>query len=295
MPSEKVDQVPLKLAIAIPSSFIDIDQSRALQTQHIGRIARAAAIFQVDEIIIYRDKPIPKQTKNLRFISRVLEYMETPQYLRKHLFGKIPELQHVGTLPPLRTPHHPLVKEAAKLRNGEIREGVAFKPKGKIVVDVGVESPLPLLQFHSTQLPRRITVRIRRDKSGRLTASPSSAPRSKFYWGYRVRGVDSSLGDFLANTSDYEFVIATRRKGSPFEEKADQIRSQWQKFRRLLLLFGSHREGLSEILQRDKVTLATVVKHSLNLVYNQGTATIRTEEAVFLGLSAFRLLEHRKI
>jgi predicted SPOUT superfamily RNA methylase MTH1 len=294
MPSKQANQAPFGLSIAIPTSFIDVDQSRAQQTQHIGRIARAVAIFQVDEIVIYLDKSNPKQMKNLKFISKVLEYIETPQYLRKHLFGKIPELQHVGRLPPLRTPHHPLVKEASKLQNGEFREGVAFTTKGKMVVDVGVESPLPLMQFKFTRKPRRITVQIQRDKSGKITAHPSSPPRFKQYWGYSVKGVESSLGDFLVNTANYKLVIATSRKGKPFTEEADKIRTQWEESHRLLLLFGSHREGLSEILSRDRVDLAAVSNTAVNLVFNQGTATIRTEEAVFIGLSAFRLLEHRK-
>lgn len=294
MPSKGLNQGSFAISIAIPTSFIDVDQSRAQQTQHIGRIARAAAIFQVDEIIIYRDKPNPKQMKNLEFICRVLEYMETPQYLRKHLFGKRSELQYVGSVPPLRTPHHPLNKKAAKLRNGEIREGVVLKIMGKLAVDVGVEAPLQLVKFKPSHLPRRITVQIRRDKSGRLTASPSSPPRFKQYWGYSIKGVESSLGDFLVNNTDYKFVIATSRKGKPFAEEADTIRRQWEIFHRLLLLFGSHKEGIKDILRREQVDLATVSNYVINLVFNQGTATIRTEEAVLIGLTTFRLLENRK-
>ncbi len=294
MLSKEANQIPFAISIAIPTSFIDVDQSREQQTQQIGRIARAAAIFQVDDIIIYRDKMNSKQMKNLQFVSRVLEYMETPQYLRKHLFGKMPDLQYVGSLPPLRTHHHPLVKESSKLRNGEFREGVVLTAKGKNVVDVGVESPLPLLQFKSTHLLQRITVQIRRDKSGKVTAHPSSPPRSKQYWGYSVKGVESSLGDFLVKKTNYPFVIATSRRGRPIAEEASKIRSQWEKFNRLLLLFGSYKEGLAEILQRDQIDVASVSNHIINLVFNQGTATIRTEEAVFMGLSAFRLLEQLK-
>ena len=66
---------------------------------------------------------------------------------------------------------------------------------------------------------------------------------------------------------------------------------QWQKHKRLLLLFGSYKDGLTEILRRENLDLMKVVKQSVNFVLNQGTATIRTDEAVILGLSAMRFLE----
>ena len=294
MASKQVQQRPLALAIAIPSSFIDVSSNKAQKTQQIGRMARAAAIFQVDEIILYRDKQNQRQTKNQQFIARVLEYVETPQYLRKHIFGRIPDLQYAGLLPPLRTPHHPLAKESAALKNGEIREGVTFVKKGKVVIDIGVESPVPLMQSEPTKIPKRITVKISRNKTGRLAVTPCSIPKDKQYWGYSVTNIESSLGRFLENNTSFPFIIATSRKGNPIEEKIDQIRNQWQSHQRLLLLFGSHREGISEILQRSKIDVSTVVTDSVNLVYKQGVATIRTEEAVLIGLTAFRFLERIK-
>ncbi|MFX1509125.1 MAG: putative RNA uridine N3 methyltransferase [Promethearchaeota archaeon] len=281
----------LSLAIAIPTSFIDVYSSKAQKTQQIGRIARASAIFQVDEILLFKDKENQKQAKNLRFISRVLEYIETPQYLRKHLFAKLPELQYVGLLPPLRTPHHPLVKKASQLKQGEMREGVVFQHRGKLMVDVGVESPLPLVKSNLTKFPKRITVQITRTKTGNLIATQSSPPRFQQYWGFNVRCLDLPLGKFLQENHEYKYVIATSRKGKPVEELSREIGVKWQNHKRLLLIFGSYDEGLSEILQREQIDVAKVVDCSVNLVRNQGTATIRTEEAVQIGLTVFRYLE----
>ena len=291
MTAQTVNQRPLSISIGIPTSFIDVYQNKALKTQQIGRIARAAAIFQVDEILLYRDKQNQKQTKNMQLISRILEYMETPQYLRKHLFGRIPELQFVGLLPPLRTPHHPLSKKVKDLKNGEIREGVVFQKKGKPVVDVGVEAPLPLTNTPTSQVSNRITVRIHRNKSRQLQANPVSSQQHKQYWGYAVTRLDSSLGKFLTTNTRYPYVVATSRRGTPLEAQANNTMKQWQKHKRLLLLFGSYKDGLTEILRRENLDLMKVVKQSVNFVLNQGTATIRTEEAVILGLSAMRFLE----
>ncbi len=294
MSPKEVDRSPLAISIAIPTSFIDVYPNKAQRTQQIGRIARAVVIFQVDEIILYRDRLDKRQAKNLEFISRVLEYMETPQYLRKYLFGKIPDLQYAGLLPPLRTPHHPLAKKSTELRTGEVREGVTYLEKGKLVVDVGVETPIPIVQSKAIQLRQRITVQINRNRSGKLIATPHFSSRLDLYWGYAIRRLESSLGEFLTHRNKFEFIIATSRKGSPLQAYANSIRSNWRKSKRLLLLFGSYKEGLGEILQREKIDVVSVVNHLINLVLNQGTATIRTEEAVLIGLSAFRFLERQK-
>lgn len=50
------------------------------------QIARAAAIFQVDEIVVYGDESArgnPGWGDPNLFFARLLQYMEMPQYLRK--------------------------------------------------------------------------------------------------------------------------------------------------------------------------------------------------------------------
>jgi predicted SPOUT superfamily RNA methylase MTH1 len=291
MTAKKSSNTPLSLSIAIPSSFIDVYSSKAQKTQQIGRIARAAAIFQVDEILVYLDRETREQARNQQLITRVLEYVETPQYLRKHLFAKISELQYAGLLPPLRTPHHPLEKHSGALKQGEIRDGYAFKEKNLRVIDVGVESFLPLLDAQSIDLPTRMTVRISRTKSGDLETRPSRPPRPSIYWGYKVTGIQSLFGEFLLKSSSNGYIVALSRKGAAIRKKRDLLHRQWKQANRLLLLFGSHKEGLAEILEREGYRLSSVANHTINLLSHQGVATIRTEEAVGIGLAVFRLIE----
>lgn len=287
----KSKSTPLSLSIAIPSSFIDIDANKAQKTEHIGRIGRNAAIFRVDEIIVYLDRKTRKQNENSQLITRILEYMETPQYLRKHLFGKMPELQYAGLLPPLRTPHHPLERRAKLLKTGEIREGYAYLAEGKPVVELGVEFPLPLQKVHPAKLPMRMTVQIAREKPHMLVAYSCDAPPPSVYWGYRVITPNLLLGEFLINNPKYEFIVNTTRKGELITTKAKALYKQWCKAKRLLLLFGSHKEGLPEILSREGHKISSITDCSINLIPLQGVATVRTEEAVIIGLSTFRLLE----
>ena len=282
---------PLHLSFAIPSSFLDIYSNRNQQTQQIGRIARAAAIFHVNEILVYQDANNTIQRRNSQLITRVLEYMETPQYLRKHLFGKLRELRYVGLLPPLRTPHHPLEKHARNLKNGEIREGFAYEDKQKIVVDVGVEKPLLLMEKYSKKLPSRITVQIHRSDNGRLIAQPCNPPDASIYWGYKIRQIQQPLTDFLQKSSSYKLVIAATRKGELVDNQVTSLRRAWQKAGHLLLLFGSHEEGLDVIFRRMGHDLSSITKHQVNFLAHQGVATIRVEEAVLIGLATFRLIE----
>ena len=86
-------------SIAIPASLVsDVPHLRE-KTAKIGLIGRSAAIFRVDEIVIYEDG----RGGDAELIRAILTYMETPQYLRKALIGMRPELRYAGILPPLRT------------------------------------------------------------------------------------------------------------------------------------------------------------------------------------------------
>ena len=106
----------MKLSIAIPASTISDTPHLREKTAKIGLIGRAAAIFRVDEIIVYPDNPRANQREDLDFIALLLNYLETPQYLRKRLFKIEPRLQFAGILPPLRTPHHPVSGKTADLK-----------------------------------------------------------------------------------------------------------------------------------------------------------------------------------
>ena len=105
-----------KLAIALPSSFVSEPKHLRKKTNIIGIVGRAASIFRVDEIILFKDKP-----DEAKLIKTILGYMESPQYLRKIIYRKIPELRYVGALPPLRTPHHPLKDKLKGLWWGLLR------------------------------------------------------------------------------------------------------------------------------------------------------------------------------
>ena len=69
------------ISIAVPASMVSEIAHIREKTIVLGQLGRAAGIYRVDEIIIYRDDP-----DESLLMKYVLGYLETPQYLRKHLF-----------------------------------------------------------------------------------------------------------------------------------------------------------------------------------------------------------------
>lgn len=71
--------------MAVSASCIENAQHIELATWLAGQIARAAAVFNVDEVVVIDESnPQPGQVgKAAALLARVLQHMETPQYLRK--------------------------------------------------------------------------------------------------------------------------------------------------------------------------------------------------------------------
>lgn len=275
------------VSIAIPASLVsDVPHLRE-KTSKIGIVGRAAAIFGVEEIIIYKDEPEADQRSEIDLIVTLLRYMETPQYLRKRLFKLRPELQYAGILPPLRTPHHPLSKKATDLKVGEYREGVtiAHVKKGTLV-DIGVGKPALVLS--RIPIGERVTVKI--VSVGEQVAADIIKRREiPFYWGYTASVWNGSFGS-LAKSVRFDLKIATSKYGSPFMEVKDKIAEKWKKAEKVLIGFGAPDKGLFEIVKREGLNLTEVVDFVVNTIPRQWTETVRTEEALIASLAVFNCL-----
>lgn len=277
-----------KLCVAIPASIVsDVPHLRE-KTMKIGWIGRALAIFRVDEVIIYPDMPEIDQSSDLNLVSTILSYLETPQYIRRRLFGIMPELRYAGILPPLRTPHHPTRRRKKDLVVNEFREGVVVAEKRDLIlVDVGVEDPIPVL---GARLPvgARVTVKIIEDGSSpkAVLASREEIP---IYWGYKVTTSRAPLGQTIKD-GDFDLVIATSKYGDPFMSVKDAILDRWRRSRRVLIAFGAPTQGLYEIVRREGFELNELADFVVNTIPRQATETVRTEEAIYATLSILNLL-----
>lgn len=297
------------VSIALPGSILDNAQSPELRTYLAGQIARAAVVFNVDEIIIFdetgsADRDIDgefhgvgkKGQANVQ-MARILQYLECPQYLRKSFFPQHSDLQYAGILNPLDSPHHMRASDSATYREGVVlQKPVQNKPGKGSFVNVGL---LKEVQIDRVLQPGvRVTVKMleqnpERKKLKGTVVSPST-PRTEagLYWGYSVR-VASGLGDVFTACpykGGYDLTIGTSDKGESVDDfNADD-------FRHALIVFGGLK-GLEASLESDETLDIDdpnlLFQYYLNTCPNQGSRTIRTEEAILITMSALRNKLHK--
>lgn len=279
-----------KASVAIPASVVsDVPHLRE-KTSKVGLIGRAAAIFRIDEIIVYPDNSKADQTQEMDLIALLLSYIDTPQYLRKRLFKLEPGLQYAGILPPLRTAHHPLNRTVKRLKIGEFREGVTLSRKEEgTLVDIGVEQPA-IVEGNQLQVGKRVTVKITK-VTGQVEAELVYRDAVPAFWGYTVTRVEQPLGRIL-KSRDFDLAIATSRYGRPFSEIAEEISERSKKAKTVFVAFGAPNLGLHEIVGHEGLDLEGLVDFVVNTIPLQGTETVRTEEALIASLAILNLRLH---
>ncbi|CAI2369604.1 unnamed protein product [Moneuplotes crassus] len=295
-PVSKVEKKTHTLSIVIPASIIDNAQSFELKTYLVCQIARAAVIYCVDEIIIVESRgrysSSLAKSNPTEFFVRNLEYLETPPYLRKALFPVCPELKFSGLMNPLNTPHHFKPDEWSQFREGVVINRPSKKGNGSWVstglkkdtqVDLLIEEGTRVtVKFHETDFTKK------KHYEGTVVSTEEASQELDKYWGYTVRVAENINQCFSDSPYEggYDCLLGTSDKGE-FVEDADF--SQFQGVKHALLFFGGL-EGIEGLIEHDEsVNLqpeeAGKLFHKyLNTCPNQGTWTIRTEEAILISL-----------
>jgi len=287
------------LSICVPGSVCAQAQSLELATKVAGQIARAAAIFRVDEIIVLdvQDGARPKVSEirsGADFLARVLQYLETPQYLRRVLIPVHKDLRFAGMLPPLDAPHQPRQHEWLEYREGAVVEDVATPgAETSTLANVGLDRDVRM--DYSVPKGMRVTVAMGPSAPAADTGEPyegslvsPSAPRERagLYWGYSIRiarGLSSVFTE-CPFEEGYDVTVGTSEHGSAEEPSLPA-------FKHALVAFGGI-EGLEQAAESDAALEvkdpACLFDHYLNTCANQGSRTIRTEEAVLISLCALQ-------
>lgn len=297
------------ISIAVPGSILDNAQSPELRTNLAGQIARAACIYKVDEVVVYDDKGEATEDEKKRKIrrddvlgegrpgclqlARILQYLECPQYLRKYFFPIHKDLQYAGLLNPLDAPHHLRQEDVSPYREGVVTNKPVKIGKGS-QVNVGLLNDVHVDKALMAGL--RVTVRIPVEhqsnpkKPRGIIVSPS-VPRmeSGIYWGYAVR-LAKNLTEVLTKCrykDGYDLTIGTSDKGSSI----DEMEGSCLEYRHCLIVFGglSGLEAAVEVDPNLDVDDPSLVFHKyVNTCPQQGSRTIRTEEAILLTLAELR-------
>jgi predicted SPOUT superfamily RNA methylase MTH1 len=263
-----------KLCIALPDTALEEHSSLRDKTVKLGMIARTCSIFGVDLIAIFRDN---RGRGEASLMKKILQYLETPQYLRKRLFQLDETLKYAGLLPPLRIPSHKPKIPVEGVRVGELREGVVVEGNR---VDVGLEAFLKLRD--RTSINKRVTVRI--TKVNPLEGVAADKTSATAYWGYDVE--IKSVSELLTD-GRYKLKIATSRYGDRLDGVIRQLKIRFGGSDAVMLLFGSPSHGLLDIIGNE---LKQRVDFVVNLYAEQHVITVRMEEAIGAALYLINLL-----
>jgi predicted SPOUT superfamily RNA methylase MTH1 len=275
--------------VGLPESILFSSPHLREKTALAGFVGRIATVFRVDRILIYRDFLSEDRDVKPSLIGKLLGYLDTPQYLRKLVFPIDDDLRYVGILPPLRSPHHLLPDELGDLSAGTLRDGIVVESSfSGSQVEVGLDDPVSLVDT-VLEIGSRVTVKMLRTGRNPL-ARIADAGEIQTYWGYVVFDSGMTLGSLLVE-SEFDLVIATSREGDAWNRAASSILGEFAKADSTFLLFGSYKAGLREILSHENLKLDDVVQFTVNTIPAQGTATVRTEEAMCASLALLRVLE----
>ena len=252
----------------------------------------------------------------------VLSYLETPPNLRRMLFPLHPDLKAAGTLPSLDMPHHLRAHEWCQYREGvtvagsqtdlEELQGKKKKKRQPETSTTLVDCGLPIKVSIAAQISPNTRVTLKFPSSTTpsdlqnhtLSASAvaPSAPREEegYYWGYTIRPASSLSLVFTQSPfpGGYDLTFGTSERGVPISSLTAQQDSNEQspipEFSHMLVVFGGV-AGLEVAMKfDDELSMMGVVEpeglfdYWVDLCPGQGSRTIRTEEAVWLGLMGLR-------
>jgi hypothetical protein len=247
------------------------------KTAKVGTVARAAAIFRVEEIFVYPDEANKDQSAEINFVARVLRYLSLAPHIRRMAIKIEPSLRYVGILPPLHTPNHPPAGKSSRPSKMEIRDGWVMKTEGnRSIVDAGLAGPV--IVYEPLRKNSIVTIRIV-SVDDEIRASIVDPSKISIYWGYRVAAPNLSLGRLLKSQSN-GMIVSSSRYGRPIRESLPSMKDHISTSSRVSIFFGSPKSGLHEIARREGVDLDKVSHFVVNSVPGQGVQTVRTEEAV---------------
>jgi predicted SPOUT superfamily RNA methylase MTH1 len=271
------------LWVAIPDSAISEEQTARDKNLKIANFARACSIFRVKTIFIYHDSLSKSQKDDFKLIKIILQFLDTPQYLRRYLYPHMDELKYAGILPPIQTPHHKAKENLKYIRVGDVRVAVIVKVKGQYFAEVGLDFPVPFAG--SAHEGEKINVKFI-SAYPNLKAIKARDADIKEYWGYEVKEV-MSLSKLITAIENTQ-VIITSRKGTYFRKVETKLLERIKNAKNLLIIFGAPRHGVQEILFKEGFNLKSV-EFIVNMFPDQGTETVRLEEAI---IGTLAILNH---
>ena len=225
-----------RISVAIPDTSLSDEKGLREKTLKIGKFARTFSIFGVNKIVIYKDPTESRDKSDMFLLRLILEFLNTPQYLRKSLYPMDSDLSYVGLLPPIRAPQHKNKVRPKDVKIGEIRVGVIhdrnsvinkkdrnrftnapkpaidFKKENyDLYIDVGLDYLIPFLGDGING--EKVVVKFVNSYPELKVIRASGRDLEKLYFGYTLVQVNS-LEEYIKKLGEETFVIFTSRNGN---------------------------------------------------------------------------------
>ena len=279
----------IKLCVVIPISLLSTEQTLYDKTVLLGYLARALAVFRVDEVAVYVDEGC--YSHDIDIVKHIFNYMLTPPYLRRRIIGRMDILRYTGILPPLNVFTHPETRE--EIRSGVVREGVILRIRGKYAkIYIGLSEDLiaevPTTLRDSLSEGSRVYVRITKARPLRgIIVTDDELP---WYAGFKLAVIDSvvALTKYLGR--DDELCIVTTKYGCNAGELVNAIVQKREFVKAVKILFGNPRLDFDELLGPNLDLIRDFIRFKVNTIPLQGTRSVRTVEAIYASLAVINQL-----
>ena len=194
---------------------------------------------------------------------------------------------------PIDSPHHLKEHEEFQFREGVVTERLPSEKEG-CFVNIGLRKEVLIPQTLSPGLRVTIELDLETKDKKKMRGIPVSPcdPRKRTgrYWGYSVR-VASTFSSIFSESpySGYDLTIGTSERGENIDEALLNMPSDCS---HILIVFGGLK-GIEAAIDADETysniqDSSKIFNHYINTCPNQGSNTIRTEEAILITLSALR-------
>ncbi|EAL64179.1 DUF171 family protein [Dictyostelium discoideum AX4] len=301
------------VSIAIPSNALSGIQSEEMKTYIIEMISRQVTMNKIDEIIVFKtddyNEEDSQQQSDLNLLLKVLEYIETPSYLRDELFNTLEkDYFNVDKLNSINS-----CQQQQPNDEQLYREGVVTNQhwKNQSIVNVGLEK---LVLIPKRLNPgTRLTIDIKNSSNGdddgtggggdgnRETndkyingkiISPSDIKKEGYYWGHHIRLVDS-LAKVAStcqyeDTQNYDYIIMHSQYGEQFPSYTDVVINNAKKYNHLLVIFADANAS-STVNPEFKLGSEVLVPDThINTLVDFNIKKLRFEETLSITLSKLK-------
>ena len=317
----------MHVSVLVPSSLAREAEDKREATRKLGYVARAATIYRADRLVVFDDPAGETGSLDGGFVRTVLRYAATPPYLRKEAWGQRDELEYVGVLPPL---HASSRTGSGSGGPGSLRQGIVTEvgPDGRVRVNCGVQHPISLPTPNQREFVEgeRVTVRVssRRPVRAKLVDEPLSGfsveqadlREALAREGAGIRIAASRHGTALTATRLPNLVDRVQQEGLTLALGApgrglpailgvdvDAVDGTADAFERAIARSDAPAASADATDEDGASSDPTPGRNAavgptaggfdlwLNTIPNQGSETVRTEEAMFASLATCTLTE----